>query len=630
MDEHIGHYRIVSELGRGGMGVVYKAHEESLNRFVAIKLLGSHLAEDADYVERFVREAQSAARLSHPNIVQIYAISEEEGQHFFVMEYVSGTSVQRLLKDEGSMDTVRAERIVLQAASGLLEAHEQGIIHRDIKPANLMIDDRGLVKITDFGLAIALGGAARLTATGMLMGTPGYLSPEQCRDDDVDHRTDIYSLGVTFFEMLTGSMPFTADSPLALIRQIVDVAPPDVRELYPEADDSTCDLLGRMMAKDRDQRFPSCAELIIDLQQDLTARGASEFESSAAAAVVVPPPPSSTVAEAADSLNLQPTVVVDSAEQGPVATTGPVGPETAPAAQPISVAPPPSTGKRRVALLAVLAVVLVAIGALAVGAVAVWKLGLGDRIASMRRGTTETGDQSSAPATEEDTSEPTGTGITTPVENVEAVSETAASAGSEVGREPPSTPDAITPPEPPTTDTAQGEQPVIRDRQPRTVQPVEPHPEPPPAVAAARGVAVVALGETLLATESEAFVESTLVRAGADLVDETILPEVADLFGGDRAPPRGALRDALRPHARHLILVRAEYLGDRPLSYMGRADVAFQARLTAAVVDLASGRVVGPPLNRKVEYTHLNVERVVSENLRRWLRQVRGSVTDQP
>ncbi len=143
---------------------------------------------------------------------------------------------------------------MLQTASGLQAAHEQGIIHRDIKPANLMIDERGLVKIADFGLALMTAAVSRLTATGMFMGTPGYLSPEQCLDQDIDHRTDIYSLGVTLFEALSGKAPFTGDSPLALLRQIIDVEPPDLADLKPDVDPELRTLVQRMMAKDRDLR----------------------------------------------------------------------------------------------------------------------------------------------------------------------------------------------------------------------------------------------------------------------------------------------------------------------------------------------------------------------------------------
>ncbi len=172
MEGRIGHYSIVSELGRGGMGVVYKAHEESLNRFVALKVLGKHLSEDENFVERFKREARSAAALNHPNIVKVYAIDEFNGKHYFAMEYVEGSSILQIVKQQGPMAPVAAARLILQTASGLGAAHAKGILHRDIKPANLLLDEHGLVKIADFGLALLAAGNTRLTATGMFMGTP--------------------------------------------------------------------------------------------------------------------------------------------------------------------------------------------------------------------------------------------------------------------------------------------------------------------------------------------------------------------------------------------------------------------------------------------------------------------------
>jgi serine/threonine-protein kinase len=187
--ERLGHYKITSKLGRGGMDVVYKAYEESLNRYVAIKLLGEHLSHDENFVKRFVREARVAAGLSHTNVIQIYFIGHEAppdpnplgagGRHYFVMEFVVGRSVHDVLKQEGAIEPRRAARIVQQAASGLAVAHDQGLVHRDIKPANLLVTKDEHVKIADFGLALSpTDGATRLTATNSLMGMPGYLSPE--------------------------------------------------------------------------------------------------------------------------------------------------------------------------------------------------------------------------------------------------------------------------------------------------------------------------------------------------------------------------------------------------------------------------------------------------------------------
>jgi len=325
----IGHYRIVAELGRGGMGVVFKAHEESLERHVAIKVLGQHLAEDASYVERFVREARSAARLNHPNIVQIHAIGEDQGRHYFVMEYVDGSSLHEVLRRSGPRGAHAAAGLVLQTAAGLAAAHDQDVIHRDIKPANILIDDRGLVKIADFGLALMHSSASRLTATGMFMGTPGYLAPEQCLDQEVGPGTDIYSLGVSYFEMLTGQMPFKAESPFALIRKIVEVEPPDVRELRPEIDDETRKVLARMMAKDPGDRYESCHELIGDLQQVLEVNvpeAGADADPGVAAAALTPPPtrriPSGRAASEVDDSS--PTIEVDSGS-GATSPTPPSG-----------------------------------------------------------------------------------------------------------------------------------------------------------------------------------------------------------------------------------------------------------------------------------------------------------------
>src|SRR5947207_8689715 len=248
--EKIGHYTIVSELGRGGMGVVYKARDASLNRFVAIKVLGEQLTEDATFLQRFVREAQAAAGLSHPNIVQIYFIGEDNGHPYFVMEYVSGRSLDQLLRAEGRIDNPRASQIILQAAHGLAAAHDMGIIHRDIKPANLILDDRGLLKIADFGLALPVDAHTQLTATGMFVGTPGYLAPEQCRGEKADHRTDIYALGITYYQLLTGTPPFKGESPLALLKQILDEEPPDVTTVNPDVDPESRRILQKMICKD--------------------------------------------------------------------------------------------------------------------------------------------------------------------------------------------------------------------------------------------------------------------------------------------------------------------------------------------------------------------------------------------
>ena len=275
MKTQLGHYAIVSELGRGGMGVVYKGYETSLNRYVAIKVLADSLAHDASVKERFLREARSMASLNDPHIIQIYFIGDDEGQTFFVMEFVDGESLGSVLKREGKLKAEQAAKIIYQTAMGLSTAHDRGVIHRDIKPGNLMLTARGSVKIADFGIALTTQDfSKKLTSTGEFVGTPGYLSPEVCLGKPVDQRSDIFSLGIVMFECLAGRMPFTDESPLGLMLEVVKAEIPDVCTLNSEVDPELSGVLTRMIAKDPAERYQSCHELVADLgQHPLVARG---------------------------------------------------------------------------------------------------------------------------------------------------------------------------------------------------------------------------------------------------------------------------------------------------------------------------------------------------------------------
>jgi serine/threonine-protein kinase len=275
MKTQLGHYALVSELGRGGMGVVYKGYETSLNRYVAIKVLADSLAHDASVKERFLREARSMASLNDPHIIQIYFIGDDEGQTFFVMEFVDGESLGSVLKREVKLKPEQAAKIIYQTALGLSTAHDRGVIHRDIKPGNLMLTARGSVKIADFGIALTTQDfSKKLTSTGEFVGTPGYLSPEVCLGKPVDQRSDIFSLGIVMFECLAGRMPFTDESPLGLMLEVVKAEIPDVCTLNSEVDAELSRVLTRMIAKDPAERYQSCHELVADLgQHPLVARG---------------------------------------------------------------------------------------------------------------------------------------------------------------------------------------------------------------------------------------------------------------------------------------------------------------------------------------------------------------------
>jgi serine/threonine protein kinase len=340
MKERLGHYEIVAELGRGGMGVVYKGYEPALTRYVAIKELSPALAHDHNLVERFLREARSMAALSDPHIIQVYFIGQENQQPFFAMEFVEGESLSHLIKREGRLPIADVLKVLLQTAHGLQTAHERGVIHRDIKPANLMLDLRGRIKIADFGIALARQEFdAKLTGTGEFVGTPGYLSPEICLGKSVDARSDLFALGIVMFESLTGRLPFSDESPLKLMLDVVQAEIPDIRELNREVDGDTATILTRLVAKDPADRFQSAAELVAALEAHPLVAGKGTQLSlqvrrpSGAAATMYAAPPTTPTAKRRPT---PPPVV------GPAGIETGTGETAAGAPPPMPAAPPPS------------------------------------------------------------------------------------------------------------------------------------------------------------------------------------------------------------------------------------------------------------------------------------------------
>ena len=273
-----GQYTVLDQIGEGGMGVVLKARHRRMKRLVAIKILSSAAMKQPGAVERFHREVEAAAKLSHPNIVAAHDADEHQGMHYLVMEFVEGQDLASLVKDRGSMGVREAVECTLQAARGLQYAHEQGIVHRDIKPGNLLLDKRGTVKILDMGLAriaganAALAGPERLTTTGQVMGTCDYMSPEQALDaHETDHRADIYSLGCTLYRLVTGQPPYLGQSLMQILLAHRENPVPSLCSARPEAPAELDACFQKMVAKQPQDRQQSMTEVISDLESVLSS-----------------------------------------------------------------------------------------------------------------------------------------------------------------------------------------------------------------------------------------------------------------------------------------------------------------------------------------------------------------------
>ena len=267
-ESRFGDYELVHEIARGGMGVVYRARHTKLNRIVALKMiLAGQLASSRD-VERFHIEAEAAANLEHPGIVPIYEIGECEGQHYFTMGFVEGTSLYELLAD-GPLPVNRAAKILLKTVEAIAHAHEHGIVHRDLKPANILITKSGEPVVTDFGLAKHLDTGGELTGTGQILGTPGYMSPEQAAGASrkVDSRADVYALGALLYAMLSGHAPFNAASVMETIRQVVEQEPVPLRLVNRDVPPQLEAMCQKCLAKSPDERYQSAAELLADVRR---------------------------------------------------------------------------------------------------------------------------------------------------------------------------------------------------------------------------------------------------------------------------------------------------------------------------------------------------------------------------
>jgi len=281
----LGPYRIINQIGRGGMATVYKAYQPSVDRYVAIKVLPSQLAESREFATRFQQEARIIAKLEHPHILPVFDYGESDGIAYFVMRYMDAGTLKEKMIEGRPLPLSEIDKLFTQLAGALSYAHGHGVVHRDLKPANVLIDSQGNVFLTDFGIAKILESASpRLTQTDAIMGTPAYISPEQAQGQPVDQRSDIYSLGIILYEMVTGSVPFTAETPLAvLFKHISDPLPPPSL-VKPDIRPAIEKVILKALSKDPRDRFSTAAEFVAAWERAL------DTVEHIAAAGTVPPP----------------------------------------------------------------------------------------------------------------------------------------------------------------------------------------------------------------------------------------------------------------------------------------------------------------------------------------------------
>jgi eukaryotic-like serine/threonine-protein kinase len=649
MKQQLGHYDIVAELGRGGMGVVYKGYETSLNRYVAIKVLADSLAHDQSVKERFLREARSMAALNDPHIIQIYFIGDDEGQTYFVMEFVDGESLGSVLKRETKLKPEQAAKIIYQTAMGLSTAHDKGVIHRDIKPGNLMVSSRGAVKIADFGIALsAQDFSKKLTSTGEFVGTPGYLSPEVCQGKPVDQRSDIFSLGIVLFECLAGRMPFTDESPLGLMLEVVKAEIPDITSLNKEVDPELSRILTKMVAKDPAERYQSCHELIDDLSRHpLVAKGGPitlQTKLSPAAATMVGQKTPVSAQRPLPSINPTPR-----SSSGPVVVPMPAHE---------SVLARPATAESRSSALpfAIAAVLLLAFagGAYAFrDRIPFLQQYLGTPAASASSDTPSTSSAnstvattSSAPAT---ITPPTPPVVTPPpalvVDGNTASTGAAQSSSGQTINVPPTPPQTIPQPADPNAGgpaarasevqplrelaAAQAAESQPQAREPQQVARVTPPPPVVPARPHVPTIAVIGGGDNAIAGPAEQMVEQALSHRGFNVLDEASMPRVGHLLSGERPRYAEAL-DILAHQGRvdAVVFIHARDVGSEQLAYYGQSSTVTSVQLGIKAYSIDQHRALGPGWSETLRYSSLNAADATKETVEPMLKEVEESLAE--
>jgi eukaryotic-like serine/threonine-protein kinase len=629
MRTRLGHYDIVAELGRGGMGVVYKGHESSLNRYVAIKVLADSLAHDEAVKERFLREARSMAALNDPHIIQIYFIGEDEGgQTYFVMEFVEGESLGSMLKREGKLSVEQSAKVIYQTAMGLSTAHDRGVVHRDIKPGNLMINSRGAIKIADFGIALSNHDLSKkLTTTGEFVGTPGYLSPEVCLGKAVDQRSDIFSLGIVMFEMLTGRMPFTDESPLGLMLEVVKAEIPDVREINHDVDPEIARILDKMIAKDPAERYQNCHDLVADLSaHPLVAKGgpiALQPKLSTAAATMIGQKTPVSAQTSLPSTPRTPAAMSPGVAQTRITPAGlpvpPASPPVSPAHQ--SVLDRTAQSPRRSALPWAIAAILV-VGA--IGAAYAYR----DRIIGAGAPTQANGTwnaasttSTAASATTAPSAPPSPPAVAANASTANATQSTdssavAAATSPDALATAPTTPPGqtttpATPPSDPNADVsgapaarasqagvealrdlpaAQAAQDAPAPRIASATVPEKPAAPPKPHIPT---IAVVAAGDDVISSPAEDALVSLLQSRGFRVIEGG--------HSGDRPNVR-----SFSGKADAVVFVNARPVGSQEIAYYGQSSTLFTVQLGVKAYRVSDGSVMWSSSTEQVNFTSLN------------------------
>lgn len=654
MAQVLGRYHIISELGRGGMGVVYKALDPKLERFIAIKCLSEELSEDEIVVARFLREARNVAALNHPNIAQIFVADEHEGKPYFVMEYVDGESLADFIDREGQCSPEMARRVTEQAATALAAAAAEGIVHRDVKPGNIMLDRRGRAVLTDFGIACIAAEQVETGGSSTIMGTPGYLPPEALTGGPVDARGDMFALGAVYFEMLTGKRLIAGRGIKETFAELARPDFPDLSELEGKVDDRVLDILGRLVAVKPDHRYPDWQGLLADMAPLKTGRtGPVERPDSG---------PSTAEREVTEALATakMATATADLSRQ-PTATA--VMGEAPPARHPVpTVQPRPARKGRGLALVAIVIVALAAAGfGLARMAPQTW-----ERVTAWMPGwqgndTVEpavTAAGSGAPSIDTVASDSAGNGegrqgtAGTPLRAGQSVaaaeggdgppSDSAAGeafppgdGGSEasivaVGPDEDLAAGEVDPQQPeaevsPAIEPESGEDRALAiadaDSTATVAEPARatrPAPAPPPS-----GIVVIGVGDPVIADPMVREIESALRAGRHPLVQRSLVSGYRRHIEGEEVDLAGLAQPALAAGARYVVIARALPAGERELQYYNRIETAYIAQLEAMTFDLHEMRQLGSSPVEQIEFTSLNATERAVASVRPWLTGIR-------